>query len=247
MKVHRLISLLLATIALVAALVPIGSASATGRDSDKVTARLGISAGAAIQDVPLGTTGLRLRREIPILYRVADRLDIEIRTVSVGFGFFSDGGQLFSEHDLDLVVRGEEDDIELMAAILGKAWEQSVVFIWYPERRGDQATATLPLPGGANQLTPRIYELLVAGTNAPLSDGGHVRYFGRESLFFIANVADRPEDEFRRRMRRAREILLENKIPVGRIDFGRADFTSISSDQYDAIIREGCEELRACA
>jgi hypothetical protein len=234
--------LLIPILVLVTALTPATTASASGSDHDRAEARLGISAGTAIQDLPLGTRGFRLLARIPILFQTAVRLGIHIETVSVGQGFFADNGQLASEKDLDLIVKGERADIELMAAILGKAWQQSVVFIWYPRRGGEQATATIPLPGGASLLTEDIYEQLIV----ELFDGAHVRYFGRDSLLFVANVGGEPEASFAARMQRVRQFLVRNKVPVGRIKSERADFTAVSSDQYDAIIAAGCRPAWRC-
>jgi hypothetical protein len=94
------------------------------------------------------------------------------------------------------------------------------------------------LPGGANLLTDAIYQQLVV----ELGNGGHVRYFGRDSLLFVANTGDEPERDFARRMVRVQRILIRNNVPVGRIQSERADFTAISSDQYDAIINAACRD-----
>jgi hypothetical protein len=66
-----------------------------------------------------------------------------------------------------------------------------------------------------------------------------VRYFGRDSLLFVANVGGEPEASFAARMQRVLQILIRNQVPVGGIKSERADFTAISRDQYDAIIRCG--------
>jgi hypothetical protein len=81
-----------------------------------------------------------------------------------------------------------------------------------------------------------------------LQDGGHVRYFGRDSLLFVANVGGEPEREFAARMLRVRHILVANNVPVGRIQSERADFTAVAREDYDAIIQAGCKAHRfACA
>jgi hypothetical protein len=208
---------------------------------ESVTARLGISAGKAIEgapdapDAPLGLDGRELRARIPVLYETADRLDVRIQTVSVGQGFFAgDGGLLLSEKDLDLVVHGRRDRITTMAAVLGKTFEQSVVFVWFFDRdaNGGQATATVPLPGGAEALTTDIYKQLVT----ELSDGGHVRYAGRRSLLFVANTGDDPDSAFLARIERARALLNQAGVRAGPIQCERAQFVSIDSTQYDQII-----------
>jgi hypothetical protein len=230
-RLSWLFALLLLVVGLLAPASPAAAAS-----NERVTARLGISAGSVIQDLPLGTTGFALHRRIPELFRSAVRLGIRIETVSVGRGFFADNGQLSAENDLDLVVYGPRDNIITLAAILGKEWDQSVVFVWFPRPGGAQATAAIPLPGGANLLTDAIYTQLLV----ELFDGGHVRYFGRDSLLFVANVGGEPEASFAARMQRVLEILRRNNVPVGRIQNERADFTAVGSDQYDEIIDNAC-------
>jgi hypothetical protein len=201
---------------------------------EAVTARLGISAGAVIEPAPLGLDGRDLRALIPVLYETANRLDVRVQTVSVGQGFFTDGGALQSEKDLDLVVHGRRDRITTMAAVLGKAFDQSVVFVWFFDRdaNGGQATATVPLPGGAEALTTQIYQRLVT----ELTDGGHVRYAGRRSLLFVANTGGEPEPAFLARMERARALLNRAGVRAGPIRCERAQFVSIDRTQYDQII-----------
>ena len=71
------------------AVLPALAQPAAAHQSDRITARLGISAGAAIEDAPLGLHGRELRQRIPVLFATADRLDVRIETVSVGQGFFA--------------------------------------------------------------------------------------------------------------------------------------------------------------
>jgi hypothetical protein len=202
---------------------------------ETVTARLGISAGGAIEQARLGLDGRDPQAGISVLFETADRLDVRIQTVSVGQGFFTDDrGDLQSEKDLDLVVHGRRDRITTMAAVLGKEFEQSVVFVWFFDRDaiGGQATATVPLPGGAEALTTDIYQQLVT----ELTDGGHVRYAGRRSLLFVAHTGDEPEPAFLARMERARALLNQAGVRAGPIKCERAQFVSIDSTQYDQII-----------
>jgi hypothetical protein len=219
-------------VALLTALrVPTGAAA--GDDSPVVTARLGISAGEAIADAELGTTGDALRIIIPQLWTAADQLGVSVETVSVGQGFFrSDDGLLESEKDLDLVVTGHRDSVEMLAAILRQAWDQSLVIIWYPQpERAEQATATIPLPAGAAQLTDEIYEAM-----APeITDGAHVRYAGPDSLLFVAKTNDTESDAaFYDRMTRLAGILNEHGVTTGPIERGRADVRLVSADDYGA-------------
>jgi hypothetical protein len=201
---------------------------------EHVTARLGISAGAAIEQAPLGLRGRALEERIPILFETADQLDVRIETVSVGQGFFSDNGVLLSEKDLDLVVTGRRDHITIMAAILGKAFDQSLVFVWFfvADPADPQATATIPLPRGAEALTPQIYQQLVT----ELADGGHVRYAGVDSLLFVANTGGEPDLAFFARMGRVRTLLAGAGIPTRPATCASAEFLALDRDSYDQII-----------
>jgi hypothetical protein len=221
-----------------------GDAESIG-SAGSVTARLGISAGAAVEQAPLGLAGRGLQERIPILFDTARRLDVRIQTASVGQGFFSDNGVLLSEKDLDLVVTGRADHITVMAATLGKAFDQSVVFVWFfgRGRGGDQATATIPLPGGAEALTTAIYQQLVT----ELDDGGHVRYAGRDSLLFVANTGDEPEAAFFDRMDRVRALLARSGIPTRPARCERAAFLALDRDSYDQVIAGGALQPAAAA
>jgi hypothetical protein len=201
-------------------------------ESGRVTARLGISAGVAIEDAPLGLRGEELRQRIPVLFETADRLDVRVKTVSVGQGFFADDGVLLSEKDLDLVVTGRREAIAAMAATLGRAFDQSVVFVWFFEPDGTQATATIPLPGGAEALSTEIYEQLIT----ELADGGHVRYAGRRDLIFVANTGGEPEEAFSARMERVRTLLAGVGVSTGPVQSERAHFLALERDSYDYYI-----------
>jgi hypothetical protein len=201
----------------------------------RMTARIGISAGAAIEDAPLGLRGQGLRQRIPVLFETVDRLDVAIETVSVGQGFFACDGLLLSRKDLDLTVTGDHDQITAMAATLGKAFDQSVVFVWSFESAGAQATATIPLVGGATSLTTAVYEQLIA----ELAGGGHVRSAGDHDLIFVANTGDEPEAAFRARMLRVRALLNRAGIPTRPVRFERAGFVAIGRDAYDGHIIAG--------
>jgi hypothetical protein len=222
--------------ALLAALAaPGGVALAAPPAGGGGVSRLGISAGAAIADVPLGTTGAELSRHIAVLFQTASRLGVRVETVSVGQGFFADDGELFSEHDLDLLVSGRRQDVNTLGAVLGKAWEQSVVFIWHPASPADEqtmATATVPLPGDAAGLGDATYAALLT----ELEDGGHVRYAGPESLLFVANTGDESDEAFAARMERVRRLLAQHGVPTGAIAFGRAAMVVADRERYDALI-----------
>jgi hypothetical protein len=216
-------ALLVAAAAL--ALVNLGAAG----PSAGVTARLGISAGQAIADLPPGTAGPALATRIPVLFDTAARLGVEIETVSVGQGFYTEDGALQSERDLDLVVSGARDDITALGALLGRSWDQSLVFVWFVDPTGPLATATLPLPGGAQALTEPIYQHLVV----ELKDGGHVRYADSASLLFVANTGGEPEAAFFARMDRARALLDQAGLPTAPLVRGRAEQISLTREQYD--------------
>lgn len=209
--------------------------SAGAAQPDHTTARLGISAGTAIEDAELGLCGQDLHQRIPVLFETADRLNVRIETVSVGQGFFADDGALLSEKDLDLVVTGHPDQIAAMAATLGKVFDQSVVFVWLLQPGGAQATASIPLPDGAEALTTEIYEVLIT----ELADGGHVRYAGDLDLIFVANTGDEPEEAFHARMERVRALLDRAGIATGKVQFERAEFVAIERDAYDEHIAAG--------
>jgi hypothetical protein len=208
-----------------------------GRD-ERVTSRLGISAGEEIVDVPLGTSGPALEAQLPLLFETAATMGVRIETASVGQGFFSDDGQLLSERDLDLLVSGRREAVNALAARLGLAWEQSSVFIFHPAPGAPGtsapalATATLPLPYGAQALTDEIYQALVT----ELSDGGHVRYAGPGSLLFVANTGDESEGEFRARMERVVRLLGQAGISSGPLQLGRAELLVADRDNYDDLI-----------
>jgi hypothetical protein len=215
---------LILSVALVAMAQPAAAAPST-----QVTARLGISAGAAIEDAPLGLGQPDLRQRIPILFETAYELDVQIESVSVGQGFFTDEGVLLSEKDLDLVVTGSPERIAAMAATLGKAFDQSLVFVWFFDPEGAQATAAIPLPGGAEALTTEHYELLVM----ELADGGHVLYAGEPDLIYVANTGDEPEPAFAARMERVRVLLDGMGIPTGPVRCERAHFLALDRESYD--------------
>src|SRR5688572_24168266 len=84
-----------------------------------VTMRLGISAGDVIQSVERGTDRRSLERIIPELFQTATALGIQIESVSVGRGFWSEDGIVESENDLDLVVTGLRENILALGATMG--------------------------------------------------------------------------------------------------------------------------------
>jgi hypothetical protein len=177
---------------------------------------------------------------IPLLWSTALQLGVSVESASVGQGFWSEDGELESEKDLDLVVIGPRDSIEQLARTLGQAWDQSTVFIWYPQAApGEQATATVPIPGGAAQLTEAIYQAI-----APeITDGGHVRYAGPDSLLFIAKTNDVESDTaFYARMDRLIRILNDHGVETGPMQQGRADVTVVTSDDYAAPSSELVDE-----
>jgi len=212
--------------------LPASARFAVALQPEVATARIGISAGVAIAQVPPGTDRRALEQRIPILFETADRLGVTIDSVSVGQGFFSEDGVVMSEHDLDLVVSGPPDNVNALAAILGQAWDQSLVFDWYAAADGSMATATILLPSGAVALTGPIYEQLVG----ELVDGGHVRYAGADSLIFVANTGDGPDAAFYARMTRAQQLFERVGVRVGPVQPGRAEMVTLDRATYDAYI-----------
>jgi hypothetical protein len=159
---------------------------------------------------------------------------VRIDSASVGQGFWSDNGQLQGEHDLDLVVTGDRDSILAMGAILGRSWDQSAVYVWFPAGGGEtQATATIPLPGGADALTDAVYQSLIT----ELGDGGHVRYAGPQSLIFVAKTGDDSDTDFYARMERVRALLAAAGITAGEVQAGQAEFLSLDRDNYESYIQ----------
>jgi hypothetical protein len=225
---------------ILAALLTLSGLGAAGPTAG-VTARLGISAGAAIADLPPGTTGPGLAERIPVLFDTAARLGVQLESVSVGQGFYAEDGALLTERDLDLVVSGDRDDINALGAVLGRAWDQNLVFVWYTDPGGSLATATIPLPGGAQALTEEIYKLLVV----ELTDGGHVRYAGSASLLFVANTGDDSDTEFLARMGRVRALLERAGVPTAPLVSNRAEQVSLTRDNYDQYIER--QKLRPAA
>lgn len=213
---------------------------AIARTTEVGTARLGISAGEAIADLPPGVAGPALEQRLPLLFETAARVGVRIETASVGQGFYTADGELLSERDLDLVVAGSRDDVNALGAILGRAWDQGSVFIWHADAGGPMATATIPLPGGAELLTDAIYRDLVV----ELADGGHVRYAGPDSLLFVANTGDEPQEAFAARMGRVRDLLERAAIRTGPLQLGRAEQVTLERDNYDEHIRRLAPEKR---
>ncbi len=218
----------LAALLLSALLTPISAAA----QDEAVTARLGISAGDAIQEVPQGTTGPELEAALPGLWETAAALGVEIQAASVGQGFWPDEGAVGSEHDLDLVVSGAPDAVNALAATLGRDWGQSVVLVWYTAEGASQANASIPLPGGAEALTPEIYTALVT----ELVDGGHVRYAGADSMIFVANTGTDDEAAFLARMERVRTILSDAGVESGEVEIGHAEMVWLEAATYEEFI-----------
>jgi hypothetical protein len=198
-----------------------------------VTMRLGISAGEKIQTVERGTDRRALERILPELVLAAGELGIRIDSVSVGRGFWSeDDGEVGSENDLDLVVTGLRENILALGATLGQQWDQSSVLAWEMTVTGDMATATLPLPGGTTALNDAVFDALAK----ELTDGGHIKYAGPESLVYVAHTGDDTDDQFKARMARAKGILDAAGVRTGMLTFAQAEMVEISRDQYQRFI-----------
>ena len=77
------------------------------------------------------------------------------------------------------------------------------MLVWESAPGADMLTATLPLPGGAAQLNEQVFEQLAK----VLTDGGHIRYAGADSLVFVAHTGDDSQAQFRARMADAQKVL----------------------------------------
>lgn len=197
-----------------------------------VTMRLGISAGDVIQSVERGTDRRALERIIPELFETAIMLGIRIDTVSVGRGFWSEDGEVESENDLDLVATGLRENILALGATLGQRWGQSAVFVWEMKVGGEMLTATLPLGNGVTRLGESTFEALAK----VLTDGGHIRYAGSESLLFVAHTGDDSGDQFRIRMAQAKGLLDSAGIATSALVFGQAEMTVLNRENYQQFV-----------
>jgi hypothetical protein len=197
-----------------------------------VTMRLGISAGDAIQSVQLGTDRRALERIIPELFSTATALGIRIEAVSVGRGFWSEDGEVEHENDLDLVVTGLRENVLALGATLGQQWGQSAVLAWEMTVTGEMVTATLPLPGGTGALSDPVFDALAK----ELTDGGHIKYAGPESLVYVAHLGDESDDEFKALMARAKGILDAAGVRTGALTFAQAEMVDIRRAEYQRYI-----------
>ena len=197
-----------------------------------VTMRLGISAGDVIQNVERGTDRRALERIIPELFESATALGIRIDSVSVGRGFWSEDGEVESENDLDLVVTGLRENILALGATLGQRWDQSAVLAWEMRVTGEMLTATLPLGSGVTRLNEATFEALAK----VLTDGGHIKYAGSESLVFVAHTGDDSDDQFRIRMAQAKGVLDGAGIATSALIFGQAEMTVLNRANYQQYI-----------
>lgn len=197
-----------------------------------VTARLGISAGDRIQSVERGADRRALERTLPELFTEATKLGVRVEAVSVGRGFWSEDGEVESENDLDLVVSGVSENILALGATLGQRWSQSVVLVWESAPGANMLTATLPLPGGAAQLNEQVFEQLAK----VLTDGGHIRYAGPDSLVFVAHTGDDSQQQFRARMAEAQKVLTAAGVRTGALAFGQATMVALTRETYQQYI-----------
>ncbi len=217
---------------------------AGGRDERVVTSRLGISAGEEIVDVPLGTSGPALEEQLPLLFETAATMGVRIETAS------DRPGLLLRRRPATLRARPRPPGQRAPGGGQRPGGPPrpglgAVLRLYLPSRAGRGgraggagtpvpalATATLPLPYGAQALTDEIYQALVA----ELSDGGHVRYAGPGSLLFVANTGDESEGEFRARMERVARLLGQAGISSGPLQLGRAELLVADRDNYDDLI-----------
>ncbi len=197
-----------------------------------VTMRLGISAGDVIQNVERGTDRRALERIVPELFETASMLGIRIDSVSVGRGFWSEDGKVESENDLDLVVTGLRENVLALGATMGQRWGQSAVLAWEMRVGGEMLTATLPLVGSTTALDESTFEALAK----VLTDGGHVKYAGAESLVFVAHTGDDSDDTFRVRMAQAKGLLEGAGIRSTALVFGQAEMVVLNRDNYQQYV-----------
>ena len=197
-----------------------------------VTMRLGISAGDAIQKVDRGTDRRALERIVPELFSAATALGVRIDSASVGRGFWSDDGEVDSENDLDLVVTGLRENILALGATLGQRWGQSTVLAWEMRVESPMATATLPLPGGTALLNESVFEALAK----ELTDGGHIKYAGPDSLVFVAHTGDDSDEQFKARMLKAKDVLEAAGVRTGALAFAQADMVELTKATYQEYI-----------
>ena len=193
-----------------------------------VTAQIGIAEGKVIQDLPLGTSRRALEDRLPLLFRAAEEFGVRIDSVSVGRGFWSEEQQLQSENDLALVATGVRENVLAFAALLGQAWVQRAVFVWFFQTDGGMVTVTVPLPVGADAVARPTFELLVAD----LPDGWHVRYAVAESALFVANAGDEAEETFRARVLRVEQSLRGAGARTGPILVRRAEMVALTTETY---------------
>jgi hypothetical protein len=208
------------------------SAATPHQSALAVTARLGISAGNRLQTVDRGTDRRALERMLPELFETATMLGVRVETVSVGRGFWSEDGEVESENDLDLVVSGVSENVLALGATLGQRWNQSTVLVWESAPAADMLTATLPLPGGTAQLNEPVFEQLAK----VLSDGGHIRYAGADSLVFVAHTGDDSQEQFRARMASAQSVLTAAGVRTGALAFGKATMVALTRAEYQQYI-----------
>ena len=173
-----------------------------------------------------------LERILPELFEEATKLGVRVEAVSVGRGFWSEDGDVESENDLDLVVSGVSENILALGATLGQRWGQSAVLVWESAPGADMLTATLPLPGGAAQLNEQVFEQLAK----VLTDGGHIRYAGADSLVFVAHTGDDSQAQFRARMTDAQKVLTAAGVRTGALAFGQATMVALTRDTYQQYI-----------
>jgi hypothetical protein len=197
-----------------------------------VTMRLGISAGDVIQNVERGADRRALERIVPELFQEAIALGVRIDSVSVGRGFWSEDGEVESENDLDLVVTGLRENVLALGALMGDRWGQSAVLAWEMRVTGEMLTATMPLIGGTAALDEPVFDALARA----LTDGGHIRYAGPESLVFAAHTGDDSDEQFMARMDQAKTALERAGVWTGPLSFGHAEMVALTRANYQQFI-----------
>jgi hypothetical protein len=197
-----------------------------------ITARVGISPGAANQGLAPGTDRRALERALPELFETATAYNVRIETVSVGKGFYWEDNKVVTETDLDLIVSGPRDNVLAFAATLGQRWDQSLVFVWELRPSGEMYIASGQLLSGADKIDEATLQAL--GTELP--DGGHLKFAGPDSLLVVANVALVDDEEFGERLGRAQRVLERAGIRTGSLTREWVTMYELNRENYQRFI-----------
>ncbi len=207
-------------------------------------ATLGVSVPPVYEMAP-GAGEAELRRAVPGLFELIDAAGVQTGPVSVGRGFWSEGKALGSEGDLHMELTGGRDNINWLAAAIGKAGDQGAVYAFHEDPAG--ATPFVHFRFSGADMSPALSASLA---DAAGDIGWHSRYDegGRLAGFYIANTT-LPEREFMARMVRFADTLEAAGVKLEPVDgrrFGttRVDFVEYRKDRgdYDKVLGPGTGE-----